>query len=260
LLDVFLPEGEYDPSSLAGDVTRACAFPDTGYISLHTDPWHPEKELALVARSSRYGSISHEHADQGSFALLCGGTALISPSGYFGRGYGTKHHREWTNHTRAHNTILVNDQEQEDFSYRATGKVLYARDEEDVLKGAVDPSHAYEQVEKWQRSFELRENELVVEDEIELKAPGKISWLLHALSEPLISGNQISLTRKGIHLEIIPEGNDLKNPSVSDQFDTPLNEGEPEAYHVTMPQQYHMKWETEEKKNHHIRVHFKVCR
>ena len=167
---------------------------------------------------------------------------------------------EWTNHTKAHNTILVNGRGQETFSFRAKGRVLYAKDEMDTLKAAVDPSQAYEQVEKWVRSFELTDNELVVEDRIELKEPGTISWLLHGLSEPSIHGNNISVTRNGIHLEIVPEGDALQNPSVSDTYDTPLNEGEPEQYHVTMPQQYHMKWETETKKTHHIRVHFKVSR
>ena len=258
LLDVFLPEGEAEENSLAGEESRACAFPDTGYVSLHTDPAHPGTETALVARSSPYGSISHQHADQGNFALFHGGTALIAPSGYFGRAYGTKHHMEWTNQTPAHNTILVDGQGQESFSFRAVGKVLYARDEGDILTGVVDPSGAYEKIEAWERKFILSEQELIVEDRISLYEPGEITWLLHALSEPRITENGMQLTRKGVKLEIVPEEGELSRPAVADDFAVPLNEGVPEDYQVSMPQQYHMQWKTPRKKEHFIRVRFRI--
>jgi adenosylhomocysteinase len=37
-----------------------------------------------------------------------------------------------------------------------------------------------------------------------------------------------------------------------DEYDTPLNEGVPEAFHAVMPPQYHMKWQTEAKTHHCI--------
>ena len=260
LLDVFLPEGEAEKNSLAGEMTRACVFPDAGYISLHTDPERPEKELTLLARGSRYGSHSHSHADQGSFALMTGGTALISPSGYFGREYGSKHHYGWTNQTVAHNTILVDGEGQKPFSYEATGKALYARDKGDLLTGAVDPSDAYEHVTAWTRRFELTEEELVVRDHIELDAPGEITYLLHSLSQPSLTEEGMTLTRNGVTLDIRPEMGGLKNPVIEDQFAVDLNEGVPEAYQVTMPQQYHMKWTTGKKQTHDICVKFCIRR
>lgn len=259
LLDVFLPAGEPSPDSLAGGVTRACAFPDSGYISLHTNPEHPESELALLARASRFGSVSHQHADQGSFALMAGGTALISPSGYFGRQYGTKHHLEWTNQTRAHNTLLVDGKGQATFSYQATGKVLYARDDADgILRGAVDPSEAYDHVHHWTRSFELSSDMLTVTDHVELDAPASIDYLLHSLSMPLPVQNCIHIERNGWQMDILPERGDLQALQVTDFFEVDLNEGQPEAYHVTMPQQYHMRWKTPVRQIHDIRVSFRI--
>lgn len=259
LLDVFLPSGEPVSHSLAGGITRACAFPDSGYISLHTDPEHPETELALLARASRFGSVSHQHADQGSFALMAGGTALISPSGYFGRQFGTKHHREWTNQTRAHNSLLVDGSGQASFSHEATGKVLYAREDADgVLRGAVDPSDAYEHVTAWTRSFELTGDTLIVFDHVELDKPRRIDYLLHALSLPVITDRGMHLERNSWQLDICPESGDLQGPVISDRFDVALNEGEPEAYHVSMPPQYHMRWHTPVRQKHDIRVAFKV--
>jgi len=260
LLDVFLPDGEPEERSLAGGATRACAFPDAGYISLHTDPTQPDRELALLARASRFASQSHSHADQGSFALMAGGTALISPSGYFGRQFGSKHHYEWTNQTKAHNTILVNGEGQKPFSFESGGRVLYAKDEGGALTGAVDPSNAYEQVRAWTRSFELTENELIVKDHIELHKPGEISYLLHSLSLPEHTESGMRLMRNGIELRIIPEEGNLENPEIRDRFDVELNEGEPEKYHVTMPQQYHMRWTAPAKRVHDIRVRFEVKR
>ena len=258
LLDVFLPEGEPEPDSLAGDAARIGIFPDAGYLSLHTDPAHPEKELALLARASRYGSHSHSHADQGSFALMSGGTALIAPSGYFGRKYGSKHHYEWTNQTVAHNTILVNGEGQKPFSYEAVGKVIGAREEGGVLTGEIDQSEAYEHVERWTRRFELTAHELVVTDHIELDAPGEITYLLHSLSKPEETGEGMTLFRNGVRLDICPEAGGLIHPVIEDRYAVDLNEGEPEKYWVTMPQQYHMKWTAEKKQIHDIRVRFCV--
>ncbi len=258
LLDVFLPDSEPEADSLAGGVTRACEFPDAGFVSLHTDPEHPEQELALLARCSRFGSQSHGHADQGSFALIAGGTALISPSGYFGRQFGSKHHYEWTNQTKAHNTILVNGAGQKPFTFESGGRTLYAKDEYGLLTAAVDPSGAYEQVKEWTRSFELTENELIVKDHIELHEPGEITYLLHSLSRPHAEADGVTLTRHGKTLTILPEAGDLTGPVISDRFDVDLNEGEPEKYHVTMPQQYHMSWTAPVRRTHDVRVRFKV--
>lgn len=260
LLDVFLPEGEPEEDSLAGGVTRAREFPDAGFISLHTDPAHPERELALLARASRYGSHSHSHADQGSFALMAGGTALISPSGYFGRQYGSRHHFEWTNQTVAHNTILVNGRGQKPFSYKTTGKVLYARDKDGKLTGAIDPSDAYEQVKEWTRSFELKDDELIVSDRIELNEPGEITYLLHALSRPHLTEQGMTLARNGWTLDVLPEAGGLEHPVIEDRYAVDLNADIPEKYQVSMPEQFHMRWTTPVKKTHEIRVRYKVGR
>lgn len=258
LLDVFLPEGDAQENSLAGEEERACAFPDAGYVSLHTDPAHPQRELALLARASRFGSQSHSHADQGSFALMAGGTALISPSGYFGRQYGTQHHLHWTNTTRAHNTILVDGQGQAEFSAFSVGKVVFARDECERLCAQIDPSGAYEHVEKWLRSFELTQDGLVVRDKIVLDAPGEITWLLHTLSLPETVGNEVSIERNGARVQITPEAGGLHGLVVSDRYAVDINEGEPEQYHVSMPPQYHMQWKTNAAKEHDICVRFAV--
>ncbi|MCQ2414187.1 MAG: hypothetical protein MJ082_05275, partial [Clostridia bacterium] len=46
--------------------------------------------------------------------------------------------------------------------------------------------------------------------------------------------------------------------SVKDEFDIPLNEGEPAEYAVSMPDQFHILYETERKKSHLLRVRYRV--
>ena len=70
----------------------------------------------------------------------------------------------------------------------------------------------------------------------------------------------MTLARNGWRLEIIPEAGELSGGEISDQYDVPLNAGEPEQYHVTMPQQYHMRFHTRKKQVHDIRVRYRVTR
>ena len=255
LLDVFLPENE---SADTEPVTRAGFFPESGYISLHTDPEHGEKDIAVVAHATKFGTGSHRHADNGSFALMAGGTALISPSGYFGRQYGTKHHFDYTNQSKAHNTILIDGIGQLSFSHLATGKPLYARDEGNRLTAKLDCTQAYPQLEKWTREFVLENGTLTVSDEIVLKEEAEITYLLHTLSKPELSENGITVDRNGKRLRIVPESGDLHDPVISDEFDVPLNEGVPEEYAVTMPPQYHIRYTAPKRKVHLLSVRFCV--
>ncbi len=260
LLDIFLPEGKAPASPLSAPTDRAHCFPKGGFVSLHTDPEHPEKEVSLLARCSRFGSVSHQHADQGSFALMAGGNALISPSGYFGRKYGTKHHYEYTNTSIAHNTLLVDGVGQETFSYKATGQVLSAQDHGDTLTASIDPSGAYPLLNKWERSFVLSEDKLIVTDHVEAKQPVTLTYLLHALSRPIATDFGAELSRGGYRLRIDPIKGLKTGVEISDQFPVDLNAGEPEQFHVTMPPQYHMKFFTEKKQLHDIVVEYSITK
>ena len=56
----------------------------------------------------------------------------------------------------------------------------------------------------------------------------------------------------GKKLRITPVLGDLGPCAVSDEYDTPLNEGVPEGFHASMPPQFHMKWQTAAKTRHCI--------
>lgn len=258
LLDIFLPTGEVDPALLAPPAAQTALFPDAGFAAMHTDFAHTENDLAVLARASRFGSDSHRHADQGSFALFYRGVALISPSGYFGRRYGTRHHMEWLKETRAHNAILIDGVGQPKNSMESRGKLLYCKEEGEERVLAMDLSDAYKTLTRWVRTIRLAGNTVTVIDEIDAERDVQVTYPLHTLSLPVAQGNDVFVERKGVSLRIAPQEGDLTLYEITDRYAVDLNEGEPEAYHVTMPAQYHLTYRTPKKSSHRLTVRFTV--
>ena len=266
LLDIFLPVKKATTQQhITGRAEKAQSFPYAGLVSLRNQPTPCESGtsgIAVMARASRYGSASHSHPDQGSFALFYNGIALITPSGYFGRAYGSQHHEWWTNTTQAHNCILVNGQGQKRESHESVGEILTCSENNGVYTIVLDLSKAYPMLEKYVRQLIMDEKAcmLTVLDDVYAKEPVEVDWLLHSLSEPEVDekGN-VRIERKGVRLDVQPQIDLDVQAVISDRFGVDLNEGEPEAYHVTMPRQYHMAWRSvETKKEHHIKVKMKI--
>ena len=237
LLDLFLPTPREGTTPEPG---RLAVFPDTGLIAMRTSPDAPERDLACLVRASRFGSDSHRHPDQGGFALFFGGVALLSPSGYFGRRYGTKHHREWTNTSRAHNVPLFGGVGQYENDYRAVGSILSTEEDGETLRATVSAGGAYPVSVGWTRSFSLVGGALTVTDEFSQDEPREISLCLHTLSRPAPDGNGFRLTRRGVTLICRPTEGIDRPPEISDAFAVGINEGEPAEYAVSMPEQYHV--------------------
>lgn len=262
LLEIFLPIRRSEHPGITGPARNAAAFPDTGLISMRSRAQGGQGTMAVVARASRYGAGSHSHADQGSFALFYEGTALISPSGYFGRAYGTLHHMQWTNTTAAHNCILVNGEGQRTWSHLTVGKVMDCRQEGDVYTAVLNLDDAHPKLIHWQRTLvmDARAQTLRIEDETEAAEDVTISWLLHSLSRPEATETGARLTRNRIQLDIRTVEGLTLGVSIHDAFPIPLNEGEPEEYHVTMPPQYHMTWTASPRKKHRIAVEMQISK
>ena len=260
LLDLFLPEGpkgaveRVRAASLTGEAEDAAVFPDAGFAALHTDLAHPEHDFAVLARASKFGSDSHRHPDQGSFALFMDGTALVSPSGYFGREYGSAHHRLWCNSTRAHNAVLVDGEGQAPNSMTSVGRIEAVRDDGETKTAVLDLTDAYPMLTKWRRTLSLGADTLTVTDEIEAERPVEITWPLHTLSRPMADGDVLAVERRGIRMTVKPAAGDLRLAEVLDAFPVDLNEGVPEAYRVTMPEQFHAYWKTPRRTRHRIEV------
>lgn len=256
LLDLFIPPLKKEENSLAKDPEDVAVFPDSGFIAMHTD-FDSDEDICVMARCSRFTHDSHRHKDQGSFALFAGGTSLISPSGYFGIGYGTKHHYEWKNSTKAHNTLLINGYGQESVDImEATGKILEV--DKENRKCVMDMSSCYDKINMWHRTLSLNGNVLTVYDEIEATDEVEITYCLHALSQPTNDGNSVFIQRNGKKLTVSPLGTNLSLDFITDKFDIDVNEGQPEHLHVTVPTQYHIYYKTQKCKTHAIKVEYIV--
>ena len=226
---------------------------------MHTDLERTENDIACLVRASRFGSDSHRHPDQGGFALFAGGVALVSPSGYFGRRYGTKHHKEWLNASIAHNVPIIGGQGQYPNSMKAVGKILSASEKDGVMTATVSAGEAYPGEIKWERSFILSGKTLTVTDKISAPEPVSLTYPLHFLSMPTLSEDGVlSLSRKGKALTVrVLSGLDGA-PTISDRFGVDLNDGEPTEYHVTMPPQFHAYYEASQKCEHNVTVVFEI--
>lgn len=259
LLDVFLPEGRMLERGLTGEACAMAVFEGAGLASCQTNVADQAHGTGLLVRASRFGSVSHQHADQGSFALIRNNKVLITPSGYFGRCWGTKHHRNWTKTTKAHNCILVNGRGQETDSFRAAGRFTDWKHEENkrfFLR--LDLREAYPMLEFYERSFELTEKELVIRDEIRSKEACEISWLLHMLDRPALQEDgTLVLEHGGERAVVFPDKAFCGTPDITGRFGTDVNEGVEEAFRVSMEDQYHVTFITQKKKQHYIEV--KIC-
>ena len=256
LLDLFIPPLKKEENSLAKKPENVAVFPDGGFIAMHTD-FDAENDICVMARCSRFTHDSHRHKDQGSFALFAGGPSLISPSGYFGIGYGTKHHYEWTNSSKAHNTILVDNFGQESaYIMDATGKFLDV--DKENRSCIMDMSKCYDKITKWHRTLSLKGNVLTVDDQIEASEDVEITYCLHALSPAISDGNNVFIERNGKKLTITPQSPNLVLDMITDKFDIDVNEGQPEHLHVSVPTQYHIYYKTNKAQKHTITVNYTI--
>lgn len=253
LLDVFLPLPKEEVRVSQEKLGNVACFQEAGFFALHTDIQNAGNDICLLGRASKFGSDSHRHPDQGSFALFINGVSLISPSGYFGRKYGSIHHQQWLNSTRAHNAILVDGEGQPRNSRKSIGKILSVSEEAGERVAVVEMGASYEKLNRWERKFVLTDGKLEIIDTIEAKEEVTISYPLHMLSLPKEEDGKIVEERKGHRLEICPDES-LHLVEITDRFKVDLNEGEPKEYHVSMPTQYHVLLETVKKKNHYFKV------
>ncbi|MBE6658021.1 MAG: DUF4962 domain-containing protein [Ruminococcaceae bacterium] len=268
LLDVFLPtEALIRNDGFTAAPTDADAFPDAGFVSLHSGRRNPAGDLHLMARASKFGPGSHRQPDNGSFALFAGGTAMLCPSGYFGRAYGTKHHMQWLNTTKAHNAILVDGIGQDFSNFRHTAEIVSCGIENGIREASLDMTASYPMLTRWVRTFRMTDaHTVVIEDDIRADHPVEITYPLHMLSKPAdchaiesdVPPMSLSVTRHGHQLLVTPDNGCFVSLSLSDRFDVALNEGEPEQYHVQMPSQYHAYYTTDKKCAHHLRVVYRI--
>ena len=231
------------PAAAPSDLPAAAVFRGVGWAAMHCALDKPREDTFILFKSSPYGSVSHSHADQNSFAILKGGRGLAIPSGYYGPAYGMPHHAQWTRQTKAHNSILVNGEGQLWGSARAQGRILDFRHQRALTYVAGDAAAAYQgKLKQFVRHLIfLRPALVAVLDELEAPAAAEFRWLLHAF-EPMEMDEARKLVviyRAGATLSVRLACDQGLAFHQTDQFDTPYNEGNPPEYHEDKPNQWH---------------------
>jgi hypothetical protein len=231
------------PALPPSDLPSAAVFRGVGWAAMHSALDKPREDTLILFKSSPYGSVSHSHADQNSFAILKGGRGLAIPSGYYGPAYGMPHHAQWTRQTKAHNSILVNGEGQVWGSAKAQGRILDFRHQRAITYVAGDAAAAYQgKLKQFVRHLIfLRPALVAVLDELEAPAPAEFRWLLHAF-EPMEldeAARLVIIYRAGATLSVRLACDHGLAFSQTDQFDTPYNEGNPPEYHEDKPNQWH---------------------
>lgn len=84
-------------------------FPIGGYYA-SLDSLTDEKATAVYMRASKLGGFNHAHHDMNSIVVWGRNEMLLIDSGYYNEvGYGTPHFGYWQRHSRAHNTLSMDN-------------------------------------------------------------------------------------------------------------------------------------------------------
>jgi hypothetical protein len=179
------------------DLPELKHFSDVGWVAVQRRLHDAQQHVQFVAKSSRFGSISHSHGDQAAFTFFAYGEDLAIQSGYY-VGHNTSMHRRWRKRTISKNAILIDGQGQFDGDdkaqqIRASGRVREARTLEDgTIFVSMEATEAYRcnvpALQNYRRDYYLFPgDQLLVVDLVALDAPKPIQWLLHTLQAPQVA-------------------------------------------------------------------------
>ena len=107
-------------------------FPDVGWAAIRANVADPSRDVAMIFRSSPYGSTSHSHANHNDFILHVAGQVMAMPSGYYD-GYGSPHHLNWVWHTKSHNCLTLSDASQLMASPDAVGGIEHVFEDDRLI-------------------------------------------------------------------------------------------------------------------------------
>ncbi len=221
----------------------AAVFRGIGWAALHSALDDPKRDAFFLFKSSPFGSISHSHADQNSFAILKGGRALAIPSGHYGPAYSMPHHAEWTRQTKANNSILVNGEGQMVREAAAAGRIAEFRHQKALtyLRGDAAAAYGGKLTRSLRHVLFLHPGVFVLLDDLAAPAPAEYSWLLHALEKMRVDdeARTVVSSRRGATLAVRLASDAGLSFRQTDLFDTPYNEGNPSEYHEQRPNHWH---------------------
>ena len=187
---IFNPGLEARPP-LPGELPQSRVFYDVGLVAMHSRMSDPDNNVMMLFKSNPFGAISHNHASQNAFIIEAFKEPLAISSGYY-RSYGSPHHSNWIWETKAHNSILVDNQGQVPRRRDSRGKIIDYIENGNYVYTAGDATDAYGgRLEKFHRHvLFVRPGYFVIIDD--LQSSGQEStyqWLLHTTNAMQVDEN-----------------------------------------------------------------------
>lgn len=177
--------------------------------------WYPETQFCymknkkgfFLAAKGGYNNESHNHNDVGTFSLYYNAVPLIIDAGvgtYTRQTFGKERYTIWTMQSNYHNLPMINGVPQEFGSeYKATDVVLNEKKKQ-LSMNIATAYPAEVAVEKWIRTYRLKDNDLEISDDFvlkELKKENQINFLLWGDIDMNTSG-RVKVTVKGQTVEL----------------------------------------------------------
>ncbi|MFP4055781.1 MAG: DUF4962 domain-containing protein [Candidatus Brocadiia bacterium] len=205
------------------DLPAARCFWGTGQAYLNTSLRDAEENVAVLFKSSPFGTQSHGYESSNSFLLYAYGQRLLIRTGRRDI-YGSDHHRNWMWHTRSTNCITVDGRSQRKHSAAARGEVLAFHTSPLFAYVAGEAGGAYRPpLERFTRHILfLKPGLVVITDRLRAPEPASFQWWLHAPTEMQVGGprdirvaNDPAACRVSF---LAPKGLDLE---LTNEFDPP---------------------------------------
>lgn len=206
----------------------AAVFPDIGYVGMHTDMAHPEKNIFVNFRSCPFGQLNHAHPAQNAFNIAYGSEPLFGRTGHYAMAQ--EHGRQDFKHSRAHNTILA-DGVGQICDVSGYGWIPRFVTGKNISYALGDASHAYTKgedapvydepgVTRFRRHIVmLRPRYVIVYDELEAQKPINWTFRLNARENMLKKDKNVISTRNSTaEADAYLFCNEPVNSEVTDQF------------------------------------------
>lgn len=180
-----IPDAKPDPM-----LPMMAVFHDLGLASMHTRIADTPHDLAVMFKSSPFGSYGHLLCDQNVFNILYAGKRLFFRTGYKVT-MDDPHRTGWYRTTKSQNGVLV-DGESQPYGSEAFGWMARFMDCDEIAYVKGDATNAYKcfkpatdlGVTKMLRHIILLRDDLVlIYDELEANREVQWSWLIHSLDE-----------------------------------------------------------------------------
>ncbi|KKO55210.1 DUF4962 domain-containing protein [Paenibacillus sp. DMB20] len=233
-------------------------FRDVGWVAMHHRMEDPDEHIMLLAKSSRYGSISHSHADQNSFQLHAFGEPLAADTGYY-IAHGSSFHRNWRRQTHSKNGILIGGigqyaENNKVFNMAAAGNIEDCVSNPGFQYVRADATAAYALTVPHAKSvireiYFLQSSYAVIVDSLELEQLDTVQWLLHAVFPMELKGQSFEIRGRKAGLKgtfVYSSSGEMK------LFQSDVFEGVDPAEYESLPKHYHLKAETRAAKSHRI--------